>query len=140
MAERARQEEAQNPRYKWLGDLPHATAMSIMGRCRLVAITSLSEGGPSAIAEAIVAGVPVVATRVSGCVGMLGDDYPGLFVPGDTQALAILLSRCEHDPTFYDSLRTACERRRPLFAPEAERQAWRDLLAELAAGSRDRAS
>jgi putative glycosyltransferase (TIGR04348 family) len=140
MAERARQEEAQNPRYKWLGDLPHATAMSIMGRCRLVAITSLSEGGPSAIAEAIVTGVPVVATRVSGCVGMLGDDFPGLFAPGDTQALAKLLSRCEHDPTFYDMLRTACERRRPLFAPEAEKQAWRELLAEVATGGRDRPS
>jgi putative glycosyltransferase (TIGR04348 family) len=134
MAERARAMENRNRRYKWLGDLPHEDAMAVMARCRLVAITSLSEGGPAAIAEAIVAGVPVVATRVSGCVGMLGDDYPGLFAPGDTLGLAKLLSRCERDTAFYESLRQACERRRPLFAPEAERDAWRNLLAEFESG------
>ena len=88
MAESARREQATNPRYQWLGDVPHDDAMAIMARCRLVAITSLSEGGPAVISEAIVADVPVIATRVSGCVGMLGDDYPGLFPAGDTKALA----------------------------------------------------
>jgi putative glycosyltransferase (TIGR04348 family) len=131
MADRARREEKTNSRYQWFGDLPHDDALAVMARCRLLAITSLSEGGPAAIAEAIVAGVPVIATRVSGCVGMLGDDYPGLFAPGDTQALAALLSRCERDHAFYDSLRAACDRRRPLFSPAAETSAWRDLLADI---------
>ena len=36
-------------------------------------------------------GVPVIASRVAGCVGMLGDDYPGLFPVGDTTALANLV-------------------------------------------------
>ena len=61
---------------------------------------------------------------------MLGDDYPGLFPVGDTRALAGLLLRAETDPAFYDALRAAVERRRPLFEPAAERAAWRDLLAE----------
>lgn len=131
MAERARKEKAENPRYEWLGDLPHEDALAVLARCRLAAITSLSEGGPAVIAEAIVAGVPVVATRVSGCVGMLGDDYPGLFPVGDTQALAGLLRRAETEPAFYESLRAACDRLRPLFEPAAELAAWRDLLREI---------
>lgn len=138
MAEQARRESQSNPRYQWLGDLPHEDALAVMSRCRLVVLTSLSEGGPAVIPEAIVAGVPVLATRVSGCVGMLGEDYPGLVDPGDTPALADLLSRCEREPAFYQSLRDACDRRRPLFSPAAEEAAWGSLLAEL--GLRPRAT
>jgi putative glycosyltransferase (TIGR04348 family) len=131
MAERARHEAVANPRYQWLGDLPHDDALAIMARCRLVALTSLSEGGPAVIPEAIVAGVPLVASRVAGCIGMLGDDYPGLFPPGDTSALAQLFGRAEQDPAFYESLQLACERLWPRFRPEAEAAAWQSLLAEL---------
>lgn len=134
MADRARREAATNPRYEWLGDLPHEAALAIMARCRLVALTSLSEGGPAVIPEAIVAGVAVVASRVAGCVGMLGDDYPGLFPPGDTTALAQLFCRAERDAAFYQSVRAACDRLRPLFEPAAERAAWAALLAELGVG------
>jgi glycosyltransferase involved in cell wall biosynthesis len=105
-----------------------------MARCRLVVLTSLSEGGPAVIPEAVVAGVPVVASRVAGCVGMLGDDYPGLFPPGDTQALGQLLCRAERDAKFYETLRDACERLRPLFHPEAELAAWANLLGEVGVG------
>jgi len=134
MAERAQKETETNPHYEWLGDLPHEEALAVLARCRLLAVTSLSEGGPAVIAEAIVAGVPVVATRVSGCVGTLGDEYPGYFAVGDTRALAALLDRAERDAGFYDSLRTACEARRPLFRPEAELAAWRAVLAEVGIG------
>lgn len=134
MGERARAEAASNPRYEWLGDLPHEDALTVMSRCRLVALTSLSEGGPAVIPEAIVAGVPVIASRVAGCVGMLGDDYPGLFPPGDTRALAQLLTWAEGDAGFYQSLRDACDRLRPLFRPEAELAAWAGLLSDLNLG------
>jgi putative glycosyltransferase (TIGR04348 family) len=134
MRERARREAATNPRYEWLGDLPHDDALAVMARCRLVALTSLSEGGPAVIPEAIVAGVPVIASRVAGCVGMLGDNYPGLFPPGDTRALAQLFCRAEREPGFYEALRAACDRLRPRFEPAAERAAWAALLAELGVG------
>jgi glycosyltransferase involved in cell wall biosynthesis len=137
MAERARLETATNPRYEWLGDLPHEETLAVMSGCKLVALTSLSEGGPAVIPEAIVAGVPVVATRVAGCVGMLGEDYPGLFEPGDTAALARIFCRAEHDAEFYHSLQAACARRRPLFHPEAELAAWRALLGGLGMGAAD---
>jgi putative glycosyltransferase (TIGR04348 family) len=131
MADRARDEAATNSRYQWPGDLPHDEALAVMARCRLVALTSLSEGGPAVIPEAIVAGVPLIATRVAGCVGMLGEDYPGLFAPGDTAALAQLFVRAEREPVFYQSLQAACDRLRPLFRPEAEVAAWSSLMDEL---------
>jgi glycosyltransferase involved in cell wall biosynthesis len=134
MAERARREAVANPRYDWLGDLPHEDALAVMARCRVVALTSLSEGGPAVIPEAIVAGVPVIASRVAGCVGMLGEDYPGVFPPGATKALAQLFCRAESDAAFYQSLRAACDRLRPMFEPAAERRAWGALLAELGVG------
>src|SRR5262249_53774962 len=106
--------------------------------CRLIAVTSVSEGGPSVIAEAIVAGTPVIATRVSGCVGMLGDDYPGLFAPGDTQALAELLGRTERVASLYNSLRAACDRRRPIFQPQTERATWQGCPGGARNGPRPR--
>ncbi len=134
MTEHARAEMATNPRYDWLGDLPHERTLSMLARSRLTVLTSLSEGGPAVIAEALVAGVPILATRVAGCVGMLGDDYPGLFAAGETQALAELLLRAETDTGFYSTLVTACALRRSLFESQAELAAWRSLLAELRLG------
>ena len=128
MDSRAQQEMAENPRYRWLGDLGHDEAMRILGRCRLMVLSSLSEGGPAVIPEAIAAGVPVVATRVSGCIGMLGDDYSGYFEPGDTGALAALLTNCECNERFYRRLVESCDLRRPLFDPDVEFEAWRKLL------------
>ena len=58
-------------------------------------IISLSEGGANVISEAVVAGVPILASRMDGNVGLLGADYPGYFPVGDTRALARLLRRLE---------------------------------------------
>ena len=44
------------------------------------------------IAEALTCGVPVVASRIDGNVGMLGRDYAGYFTPGDDRELAQLLN------------------------------------------------
>ena len=40
---------------------------------------------------------PVLASRISGNVGMLGDDYDGYFELGDSDGLAALLRRCRGD-------------------------------------------
>jgi glycosyltransferase involved in cell wall biosynthesis len=94
-------------------------------------LSSLSEGGANVISEAVAAGVPVLASRIDGSVGLLGRDYPGYFPVGDTRALADLLWRAETDADFYNILCDHCRRRRPLFEPKRERQSWHDLLAEL---------
>jgi glycosyltransferase involved in cell wall biosynthesis len=94
-------------------------------------LSSLSEGGANVISEAIVAGVPILASRMDGNVGLLGADYPAYFPVGDTQALARLMRRIEVDRRFVVTLRRAIARRAPLFRPEREVAAWRELLASL---------
>ena len=130
-AERARREQAANPRYEWRGELPRGDAVRALAGCRLLAMTSRAEGGPSAVSEAVACGVPVVSTPTSGVAGLLGEGYPGYFPFGDAAALRELLLRCERDPAFLAELRTACDRVRPLIDPATERAAWAGLLAEL---------
>jgi len=53
------------------------------------------EGGANVISEAVVAGVPILASNISGSVGLLGRDYPGYFSVGNTDQLRELLLRAE---------------------------------------------
>jgi putative glycosyltransferase (TIGR04348 family) len=131
MAGRAHAEAAVNGRYRWLGDVPHGKALRVLARCRLLVLTSEMEGGANVVSEALAAGVPVLSSRIAGSVGLLGEDYPGYFPVGDTQALAQLLGRAEMDAAFYRSLRDWCARLRPLVDPARERRSWADLLHEL---------
>jgi putative glycosyltransferase (TIGR04348 family) len=128
---RASGENARNPRYRWVGERPRREVLKRLRCARLLLSTSLAEGGANAVSEAIVAGTPVIASRIAGSVGLLGEHYPGYFRPGDTASLARLLVRAELDRTFYRRLRRDCARLAPLFAPARERSAWRRLLGEL---------
>jgi putative glycosyltransferase (TIGR04348 family) len=78
-----------NTRYLWRGDRPRAEVRRLLGRARAVVLSSLSEGGANVISEAVAAGVPVLASRIDGSVGLLGRDYPGYFPVGDTAARAL---------------------------------------------------
>ena len=120
-----------NPRYLWHGDVPAAAVRRLLARSHAMVISSLSEGGANVISEAAVAGVPVLASRMDGNVGLLGFDYPGYFPVGDTRALARLLVRMEREPPFVRQLGKALARRAPLFRPAREIAAWRRLLAGL---------
>ena len=131
LAEQAQVEAARNPRYRWLGELPRSEALGVLSRCRLLALTSESEGGANAISEAVVVGVPVISSHIDGSIGLLGKDYPGYFPVGDTQALANLLWQAETDTEFYNTLRDRCARLQPLFDPAREKQSWEELLREL---------
>jgi putative glycosyltransferase (TIGR04348 family) len=128
---RARREMARCPRYRWLGTAPHNATLRRLARSRLLLVTSKLEGGPNVISEAAVSGVPVIASDIPGCRGLLGDSYPGYFPPGDTHALASLLWRAESDPAFYDRLQRLVLRRQPMFAPQREAANWKHVLAEL---------
>ncbi|MFC6790253.1 selenoneine biosynthesis selenosugar synthase SenB [Methylobacterium komagatae] len=130
-AETARREMQENPRYVWLGDCPPSRVRRLMARARLMALSSLMEGGANVISEAVVSGLPVLASRIDGSVGLLGPDYPGYFPPSDTNALARLLARAEDEPAFLGRLAAACAEREPLFHPERERAKLGELLAEL---------
>ena len=128
----AQAEMKRNPRYVWRGERPRAEVRRLLGRAKAMVLSSLSEGGANVISEAVAAGVPVLASRIDGSVGLLGSDYPGYFPVGNTQVLARLLNRIETSQQFVACLRRAVERRRNLFRPAREKAAWRALIGEIA--------
>jgi putative glycosyltransferase (TIGR04348 family) len=121
---------AREPRYRWLGALPHGRALAWMARSHALVVSSLMEGGANVIAEAARIGTPVLASRVSGNVGMLGRRYPGYYPVRNETALAALLARTASDGKFLGSLQRALRERRHLFAPAAERRALAVVLDE----------
>ena len=131
MRRRAREETSRNPRYRWLGELPHWKTRRLLAASHLLALTSRMEGSSNVLSEAIASSVPVLASRIPGLIGTLGRRYPGYFPVGDTRSLAGLLRRAESEPEFYRRLKTHCAALRSLVDPERERAAWRRLLEEL---------
>lgn len=130
-AEAARAEMANNPRYRWLGDLPRWRVRQWMSRARLMVISSRMEGGANVVSEACVAGLPVVASDIPGNRGLLGADYAGYFPLADTAALRQCLLRAESDPAFVNKLRQQVQARAPMFRPEAEREDLARIIAAL---------
>jgi putative glycosyltransferase (TIGR04348 family) len=128
MEREARQRMAREPRYRWLGGLPHARALGWLARSHVLVVSSRMEGGANVIAEAARIGVPVLASRVPGNVGMLGRRYPGYFPLGDERALAHLLARARADRAYCRRLQRALAARRARFAPAAERSALSKAL------------
>jgi len=82
---------------------------------------SLMEGGAHVVLEAVQSGTPVLASRISGNVGMLGDDYAGYFDVGNAAELAALVKRCATEPVFLALLQSQCARRAELFEPAVEK-------------------
>ena len=133
MADEARRWMRVDARYRWVGGLPHFRALDWLARSQLLVVSSRMEGGANVICEASRAGVPVVASRVPGNVGMLGPSYPGYYPLGDERALARLIGRASADARFYARLKAGVAARRHLFAPAAER---RGVLAVVREASR----
>ncbi len=124
-------ESSSNDRYHWFGDLPRWKSLRLLARSRLLCLTSEMEGGANVISEAIACSVPVISSRMSGSIGVLGEDYPGYFQFGNTQALTTVLERAEADEGFYHKLKSWGHRLKPLFEPVEELSSWDDLLREL---------
>ncbi len=128
---RAAREAERNPRYRWLGDLPHWKTRQLLANSHLTSITSRMEGSSNVLCEALASGVPVAASRISGLMGTLGDDYPGYYELGDTAELKRLLLRAENDSGFYESLARHCAEVAPLINPDREIRTWQGLVREV---------
>jgi putative glycosyltransferase (TIGR04348 family) len=131
MRRQAQAEMRINPRYRWLGELPRWKALRRLARSRLTVVSSRLEGGPNVVSEALVAGVPVLSSRISGVIGMLGADYPGYFPVGDTQSLAELLVRAETDAEFYARLAARCRKTAINFDPKRELETWAQITTDI---------
>ena len=121
--------------YRWLGDLPHEAARRRIQAAHVLVHASRMEGGAHVVIEAIRSGTPVIASRIDGNLGLLGEDHPALFEPGDDAALAALLARARDDPAWLRALAERSAACSPRFSPEAEARALLGLLAGLLPGS-----
>ena len=130
MKEKAQQEMVLNPRYRWLQKQPRGRTIKILSDSRLLVLSSRMEGGANVISEAIIAGVPVLASKIPGNIGMLGTDYPGYFPVGDSNSLASLILRSENDPEFLKVLKQKLKLLVPRFKPEMEKSSLKKLLNE----------
>ena len=131
MERQARAEMQSNRRYLWRGALSRRMSLRSMANSNVCVISSLMEGGANVLSEATVARVPVLASRIQGNVGILGENYPGLFSVTNTQELMRLMLRAESDRRFLRHLQNCISKLAPLFDPKRERAAWSRLLAEL---------
>ena len=116
--------------YTWLGAVGHAEALKYIQQSHVLVHCSRMEGGAHVVMEAICASTPVLASRIDGNVGLLGEQYPAYFEWGNANALANLLLEMRASQTLADpeagllaQCRRACEALAPRFHPDRERDA-----------------
>jgi len=128
LGQAARQCEIETPRFRWLGARPRPQTRQRIKRAHLLVNCSQMEGGAHVILEAVQSGTPVLASRISGNLGMLGSDYDGYFDVGDAAQLAALVRRCACDAAFLQRLRAQCAARARLFDPCEEKRLVLNLV------------
>ena len=123
-------ETASNPRYTWLGEMPRWKARRVMAKSQAMVLTSLAEGGANVVSEALADSIPVIASRIPGSLGMLGEDYPGYYQVEDEHDLAQVLTRLETEPAFLQELKQWCTDLSSMVSPATEQSLWNDLIQE----------
>lgn len=89
-----------------------ADTPDILGVCDIFVMSSLWEGMPLALLEAMAAGCAIVATSVGGVGQLVVDGVTGLLVPpADPHALAGAILRCAEDPAFARRLGDSARRK-----------------------------
>jgi putative glycosyltransferase (TIGR04348 family) len=135
LGEEAKSVQAACPHYRWLGALPYANTRERIRDSHVLVHTSVLEGGAHVLMEAVCSGTPVLASRIPGNVGMLGETYGGYFEPGDAAGLVKLLRECRRtqgrEDGVLEKLALQCEQRVPLFHPVREAKALHALVEGL---------
>lgn len=119
---------------KIAGCIPHAELLQAYARAAIMVVPSFEETAPMALAQAMAAGKPVVATPVGGIPWMVEDGVTGYLVDaGDIQGLASrMIDLLLDEPRQKRMGRAAKEKAQELFVADvvAERtvQVYRELL------------
>lgn len=94
------------------------------GIADVAVLSSLSEGSPNALLEAMATGVPVVSTAVGGVPEIVSHDESALLVtPGDAVGMSAALARLLTEPLLAEKLRNRSRQLiRERHAPEARMQ------------------
>ena len=133
LARAARELAKRDRRYVYAGGLAHGLARAAIARAHVLVHPSIVEGGANVVIEAVMSRTPVIASRISGNVGLLGSAYPGYFEPRDASGLARCLVKAWEERGYLRVLSHACGERRALFQPAAERRSLRALVEKLLA-------
>jgi putative glycosyltransferase (TIGR04348 family) len=122
LGRQARDGMKREARYRWLGNVPHGRALRWLASSHAMVISSRMEGGANVVCEALRIGVPVLASRISGNIGLLGPAYPAYFTAGSEKALAELIERTASQG-FYRRLKRAIAPLRAKVSPQSEARA-----------------
>ena len=130
-AARANREMKQNSRYVWKGEVAGWQVRQELKHSHLMVISSRAEGGANVISEAVVAGVPILASEIEGNIGLLGNSYSGYYPMGDTNALRDLMLKAEASRVFVEKLEAQGQALSSRFSIEKEKDSWHKLIGNL---------
>jgi len=124
--------EAQVSFFGWRDDVD-----SILSTAHIYVHSALEEAFGIAIAEAMAAGLPVVATRTGGIPDVVADGETGFLVPpGDSDALAPRPIQLADDPQLRSTMAAAGKARAfALFSPRTMAQRYAEVFREVATAS-----
>jgi glycogen synthase len=122
----AMQRSSARARISLHGFVRHEEVPTVLASLDVLALPSVFEEMGSVLVEAMVSGVPVVASRVGGIPEVVVDGETGVLVPpGDVDALAEALDRLVADPERRRAMSLAARER-------AVRYSWPDLANRVA--------
>jgi putative glycosyltransferase (TIGR04348 family) len=108
-----------------------ANTRAAIKRAHVLVHPSIMEGGANVIVEAITAGTPVIASRMSGNVGMLGADYAGYFPVNGVTELVAQLCKLHDESNYLLRLNNACQARATLFTAAEETKRLHTIVTRL---------
>ena len=120
----------------FLGNISIKDVQTELSKANCLVVPSFQENAPLSIAEAMAAGVPVVAAKVGGIPEMIQDGKTGLLVdPHDTDSICQAVSKVLSDQELAQSMaqrakEAAEDRFRASAICEKTLQAYRDILRE----------
>ena len=95
---------------RFLGE--RADSQALMQAADFLVLPSAYEGMPNVVLEAMMAGCPVIGSRVGGIPELIEDDVTGLLFPGgDSQALGLQMRRLGNDGAMRERIASAALQR-----------------------------
>jgi glycosyltransferase involved in cell wall biosynthesis len=114
------------------GRIPRHDALRYIRTMDIFAFTSLHDGCPNTVLEAMLAGIPIVATRTGAVPQLIEDGKHGLLVhPGSaTELCEAMIKMLDEDTKRQEFGRQAQQRVLSEFAPQRELEAYWEIYQE----------